>query len=259
MSPRTQSLLFRHIEDLHGNAPWGRFLDAGTGTNSIRWVTSLKTDTWTAVTGAAGHAVQVRDASETQRRPSDRIVLGNWEDPEFLKGEVYDTLLADYLLGAVEGFAPYFQPYLFARLRPMVGRNLYITGLEPYVNMPARSPAAQMVREIGRHRDACLLLTEDAPYREYPADWVIDHLKRSGFRVTHLKHFPIRYGERFVHSQIDMCLPRLGKMPDQVLAQTLRARGEVLRTKALQMIETDGSLHTGYDYVIAACPDNMSQ
>ncbi|MNV50040.1 hypothetical protein D3C71_1420260 [compost metagenome] len=33
--------LFDHIEALHGGAPWGRFLDAGTGVNSGLWSTSL--------------------------------------------------------------------------------------------------------------------------------------------------------------------------------------------------------------------------
>lgn len=30
-------------------------------------------------------------------------------DENFLKGRVFDTVLADYLIGAIDGFAPYFQ------------------------------------------------------------------------------------------------------------------------------------------------------
>lgn len=69
-------------------------------------------------------------------------------------------MLADYLLGAVEGFAPYFQHSLFVRLRSPVQRCLYIVGLEPYVNSQADTPAGDIIREIGRFRDACLLLTD---------------------------------------------------------------------------------------------------
>jgi hypothetical protein len=38
-----------------------------------------------------------------------QIVIGNWQDPSFLHGEKYDTILADYLIGAIDGFSPYFQ------------------------------------------------------------------------------------------------------------------------------------------------------
>lgn len=39
----------------------------------------------------------------------DEIVIGNWRDERFLEGQVFDTVLADYLVGAIDGFAPYFQ------------------------------------------------------------------------------------------------------------------------------------------------------
>jgi len=132
-SRQSVSGIFQKIERLQGARRWGRFLDAGTGTHSIEWVGSLATEQWTAVTGAEAHADQVHDAIAPQRREGDRILVGNWEDPRLLAGETYDTVLADYLLGAIDGFAPYFQHQLFARLRPLVGQRLYVVGLEPYV------------------------------------------------------------------------------------------------------------------------------
>lgn len=123
--------MFCHIEVLQGNLPWGSFLDAGTGTNSIKWVSGLKTDRWVAVTGATGHAIQVRDASDPVRRAQDRIMVGNWADPTLLSNERFDTILADYLIGAVEGFAPYFQERMFRRLHALSGGRLYLVGLEP--------------------------------------------------------------------------------------------------------------------------------
>ncbi|CAN0558261.1 unnamed protein product, partial [Ectocarpus sp. 8 AP-2014] len=39
----------------------------------------------------------------------DEIVVGNWRDEKFLEGQVFDTVLADYLVGAIDGFAPYYQ------------------------------------------------------------------------------------------------------------------------------------------------------
>jgi hypothetical protein len=43
-------------------------------------------------------------------RPDDRLLVGNWMDEKFCEdlGQ-YDTILADYLIGAVDGFSPYEQ------------------------------------------------------------------------------------------------------------------------------------------------------
>jgi len=246
--------LFREIERLHGDLPWGAFLDAGTGTHSIGWAASLATERWTAVSGAEAHATQAAGAIAAKCRATDRVVVGNWADPALLAGERYDTVLADYLLGAIDGFAPYFQHRLFARLRPLVGRRLYVVGLEPYVTGDPETEAGRLVREIGRFRDACLLLAGEQPYREYPAQWTVDHLEASGYRVIAAKRFANRYKERFVDSQIDMCAPRLAKIIDRALAESLAARGEALRAEALAHVARAGGLRHGFDYILAAEP-----
>ena len=102
-----------------GDSPWGTFLDAGTGVQSLRWIAELGTERWTGVSASPAHAERVREAIKEAQRPEDQVVLGNWVDTDLLKGEQYDTVMADYLLGAIEGFAPYYQPYLFKRLRPL--------------------------------------------------------------------------------------------------------------------------------------------
>ncbi len=255
MSECKHSALYRYIERVQGNEPWGSMLDAGTGVNSLRWVTSLKTDCWTAVTGSLSEANWVRQTVQTGVRPTDQFLEGNWADPELLKGEVFDTVLADYLLGAIDGFAPYFQSYLFQRLRPLTRSKLYVTGLEPYV--PTQRPetrAGQLVWEIGRYRDACVLLGGQRPYREYPAQWVVDTINRSGFAVRSVKHFKISYKKRFVNAQIDLVKPGLEQLADQTLAEALRARGEKLRNEALALIDTEGALRHCRNYVIVAEP-----
>ncbi len=256
MTERKHSALFRYIERLHGERPWGAVLDAGTGVNSIRWIAGLPTDRWTAVTGSAGEAARVRNAITVEQRPQDRILLGNWADAQLLKDEIYDTALADYLLGAIEGFAPFFQPYLFSRLRPLVRSAFYVTGLEPYV--PAARPenrVERLVWEIGRFRDACILLSGGRPYREYPSPWVTDHLHRAGFVVRKVKRFAIRHRARFVNAQIDMCAPGLKSLNDRALAQALSERGEALRAEALEIISAEGALRCGRNYVVAAEPE----
>lgn len=249
------SKLFQHIEQEQQQRPWGALLDAGTGLHSIKWVTHVPTKRWTAVTGAPRDAGNVREATNAVRRPQDKIVLGNWVKQDFLKGEVYDTVLADYLLGAVEGFAPFFQPYLFARLRPLTRNVLYVTGAEPYVpaNEPS-TPAGKLVWSIGRFRDACLLLSGELPYREYPPAWLVDQLKRSGFAPRSVKRFETRHKKKFVNTQIDLSVQALRRVADREVVKALSDRGEMLRAEALAMIAAEGGLAHGADYVIAAEP-----
>ena len=262
---RKHSRLYRYIERLHEERPWGEklsdqqkwgaVLDAGSGPKSISWIESLATERWTAVTGADVYEAHIRKTVGEKERPQDNIVLGNWADPNLLKGEVFDTVLADYLLGAVEAFAPYFQPYLFKRLRPMTRNVLYITGLEPYV--PTARPTTEdgrLVWEIGRFRDACITLGGGRPYREYPAQWVVDQVNAAGFAVRDLKHFESRYKNQFVNAQIDWCAPALDAVSDRKLAAALHARGEALRAEALAFVEKEGALKSCRNYVIAAEP-----
>ncbi|KKI20355.1 TonB-dependent receptor plug domain-containing protein [Sphingomonas sp. Ag1] len=148
-----------------------------------------------------------------------------------------------------------FQERLFARLRPLTGGRLYVVGLDPYVpaDEPTEAPA-RIVWRIGRLRDSCLLLAGERPYREYPAEWVIDNLRRSGFEPIAAERFPIRFGARFVEAQIAMCAPRITRLADRTLAAALEAHAAVLRTEALALIEAEGALASGADYVIAAEP-----
>jgi len=248
--------LYHRIAELQGDRPWGAMLDAGTGRNSMRWLLSLDTDRWTAVTGAASMARQTETEIGARRRDVDRLIVGNWLDPALLAGEHYDTVLADYLLGAIEGFAPYWQEQLFARLRDLVtpGGRLYVVGLEPYVpqNPDALDAAGSLVTRIGRLRDACLLLAGDRPYREYPADWTLRQIERAGFRMLHAEQVPIRFGTRFVDGQLDMCGRVLERVADRPLAAALHAHADALRMEAHLRIAEDGGLRTGHDYVIAA-------
>lgn len=255
MKDRKHSKIYRHIEALQGSRSWGALLDAGTGIKSIQWISDLDTQRWTAVTGASNYARQVEEATQGGKRPQDKIILGNWADPRLLNNEVYDTVIADYLLGAVEGFAPYFQTYLFARLRPLTKEVLYVTGLEPYV--PATQPesrAERIVWEMGRFRDSCVLLSGGMPYREYPAPWVVDQLKRSGFSVKNIKHFRSGYKEKFISAQINIAKRSIGKIADSGLAQALNLRAEALLAEAMDVIREEGALRCLRNYVVAAEP-----
>lgn len=111
-------ILFGTIEAFHGARPWGKFLDAGTGVHSIKWVQKLSTTSWTAIT--ADNAMRnsmLNDGSVTRNlRPVDEILVGNWMNDQFIHSlGKFDTILADYLIGAVDGFSPYEQDVIIHR------------------------------------------------------------------------------------------------------------------------------------------------
>ena len=246
--------LYDLVRHMHGGLPWGRVLDAGTGRGSMSWLLEQDTAGWTAVTGAQGMADDVGRLVGDAMREHDRLLVGNWIDPELLADEQFDTVLADYLVGAIEGFAPYWQDRIFARLRPMVRHRLYVVGLEPYVPYSPTDPAGRIVCEIGRLRDACLLLAGDRPYREYPMDWILRQLRLAGFKPVDTRRLAIRYGERFINSQLDMCDQRLLRLGDRVLATAMSEHVAHLRQRALALAKAEGGLRHGHDYVIAAEP-----
>jgi hypothetical protein len=250
----TGSASFSYIEKLQGEAPYGRLLDAGTGPRSLRWLTTLNTDGITAVTGAPNMAAQVQRLLGDWQRPVDRLLVGNWKDPEFLAGEHFDTVVADHLLGAVEGFAPYFQTALFARLRGLTAKRLYLVGMEPYVVHRPESEGGALIWEIGRYHNACRLLSGQQLYREFPLDWVLAQLRRAGFRPFAARKIPTGYKADFVNGQINYCRPLLKKLADQALGEALIAHGEALRNRALEHIQRHQSLNHAFHYVVAADP-----
>lgn len=245
------------MTELHGTRPWGTVLDAGTGPASIRWILRQPTARWTAVTGAAQMAEKVRSVAGPQMRSADRIIVGNWLDAELLQGECFDTVVADYLVGAIEGFAPYWQDQIFTRLHPLVRSRLYVVGLEPYVPYSPEDEHGRLVVRIGRVRDACLLLANDRPYREYPLEWCLRQLERSAYRILDVRRIAIRCGNRFITSQLDLCATAIDRWKDRNLAVAMHAHIAALRAESLAVARRDGALRHGHDYVIVAEPQTQ--
>lgn len=246
--------LYDRITELHGTLPWDSVLDAGTGRGSMRWLLGLATERWTAITGSPQMAETVRREIGERQREQDRLIVGNWIDPDLLAGERHDVVLADYLIGAVEAFAPYWQDQMLQRLHPLVGGRLYLVGLEPYVMNTAGDEDGRLVGAIGKLRDACLLLGHGRPYREFPMDWALRQLERSGYRILDAERIAIRYGERFVTSQLDMASRALNALHDRRLAAAMHAHIADLHLRCLAHIQREGGLRHGHDYIIVAEP-----
>ena len=247
----TDDILFAHLERLHAGRPWGRVLDAGSGRDSLRWIAGLDSEHWTAITADQPRADRLAREFRRDSRPSDRVIAGNWNDPALLWSEVFDVVVADYLVGAVDRFAPNFQSEIFRRLRPHVGDRLYAIGLEPY-DETATTPGGRIVLDIARLRDACILHAGHRCHREYPLDWVLARLEDAGFAIDDARSFPIVYGPKFVNGQLDVCVAKLASINDPELARGLRHRIEDLRRQALALYESHQGIHFGADWVVAA-------
>jgi hypothetical protein len=252
--PGSTPLLFKCLEQLQSELPWGHFLDAGTGPDSARWITTLATQSWTAVTASREMARQTVDATRDRARKQDRIIVANWLDPELLSGKGFDTVLLDYFIGAIESYAPYFQEQALHRLRPLIKQRLYVIGVDPYVSRLASDETGQIVREIGCLRDACLLLAGERPYREFPMEWVVDQLSKANFQVLSARRFSNVYREHFVHAQLDLSLSMLEQLPATELRKALNKHIEQLRVRALALARAGDGLKCGADYVISARP-----
>ncbi|MGS2722312.1 class I SAM-dependent methyltransferase [Porticoccus sp. GXU_MW_L64] len=253
------SPLFKKIEQLQGSTPWGHILDVGTGPKSLSWINRLPSQRWTAVTAQESMIDSARHALATPPREADRLVLGNWADDSLLQGETFDTVLLDYFIGAVDAFAPYFQEALLHRLAERVRGTLYVTGLEPYVPVVADDPVGEFVGDLGRLRDACMLLARDRPYREYPASWVAAQLRNAGLQVTDTRFFSIRYRSQFLSSQLGLCEDRVQRFADPQLTAAMVAHIAQMRRRGEALIEQNDGLRYGRNYVLRAVPTVVTE
>lgn len=237
MKPPRQDALFQWIERVHAPRPWGRVLDAGTGDHSLGWLATLPAASITAVTVEAWRMAGLGEVA-----PGAKVVLGEWTDPLLLAGETFDTVLVDYVLGAIDGHAPYFQYGFLERLRPHCRGAVHLVGLEP---QPRDN---SVLDEVCRVRDACILLAGHRCYREYPRDIVVGWLERAGYHVRDAVTMPNRVGARFVNGQLDVARRKLPLFADRDLARAMELHIEDLRARALER----GEVTWGADWVIAA-------
>jgi len=159
-------ILFQTVERLHAPRPWGRVLDAGTGVNSIKWMQTLNASAWTAITADQQMKNAIMADPAVLMRDVDTLVVGNWMDEHFCSTlGSFDTILADYLIGAVDGFSPFAQDIIIKKLKNHLNPQgrLYIVGMQPIPDHAAG--AAEIITEIRRARDACILLAGHRPYR----------------------------------------------------------------------------------------------
>ena len=323
-------VLFGYIEKSQlesGNPNFGTFLDAGTGSHSLRWIASVlhrerllkdmkqsgklkQTNTAGNNDGVDPHVTMTSytaiTADETMRRnvfkeaeslgiaEKGDVIIGNWahgversgdiepitfnhdddntnttNDKQsdntnindndnkkklLLEGKTFNTILADYLIGAIDGFSPYFQDMTFHRLTPHLspGGRLYIIGLQP---IPDRVPGdANIMCKITKIRDSCILLANHRCYREYPVDWIQRHVKRAGLAVVETRTYPIRYDHATMLRQINVGRSKLRLFPTRGMAEEMGKVLDKLEEESLEVTRraVGGRITLGFDYVVVA-------
>jgi len=248
-------LLFDTIASWSGSGrSWGKLLDSGTGAHSLRWIQKLETTSWTAITADEQMKEKCISDSEVKLRSGrDSVLVGNWMDDAFCDNldKDYDTILADYLIGAVDGFSPYTQDQIIDKLRRHLSPNgrLYLIGMNPIPDN-AVGPA-DIVCEVRRARDACILLANHRPYREYPLEWITRHLEKSGFKVEHTKKFTILHSEDSIIRQVRVASSKLGLMPPPAREGMEMYLNDIARrVKAACTATVNGKIPLSFDYVI---------
>ncbi|TYZ66033.1 hypothetical protein PybrP1_009049 [[Pythium] brassicae (nom. inval.)] len=265
--------LFSWIEEREAAQPqpWGRVLDAGTGRHSLAWLLGLaarapgSVTVVAAVTGerSLADALSKEFAGHAAGVPL-RVHAGNWVDDAFLCEEEatkFDVVIADYLVGAIEGFAPFFQDAIIERIARHLapGGRLYLVGLQPLSECAATSPdnaddvaLAALAQEMARVRDACILLAGRRCYREFPMTWCERQLRVAGFRVDGSVRLANVYKRETVQRQLQVGRNQFVWFDDAVAQDAMRRKLEALETRAAALFDGGKKIRFGFDYVLAA-------
>ena len=243
--------LFSQIEAWKGEKQWKSVLDAGTGEHSLRWLLGIPSESITAITASSQRAFRLNEIFKKNLRTRDCILQGNWLNQSFLQGKSFDVVIADYLLGAIDGFAPYFQEHLFARLHQHCNRTLFVIAQEPFPDTP-KSEGGRLVNEISKLRDSCILLAGHRCYREYPKHWTINNLRRNKYSIIKEISIPIRINKQYLLRQLNVCQNKLPFFANKSVAEAMLQHITSLKVTAEQYCNQHGSFYFGQDYIIEA-------
>jgi hypothetical protein len=208
------------------------------------------------------------------------VLIGNWFPSSAteirhlpldiqLKDRVYDTIIADYLIGAMDGFSPYHQdamiPKLVRLLRPNGGR-LYIVGLQPIPDAappppPGEDDDANIICTVRKVRDACILLAGHRCYREYPVEWIIrqcELLNSSSkndadvleLEIKHVQRFPILYKYETILKQINVGRSKLRYFTNKELANSMSTVLDDLEKQGAAATRNGKRIQLGFDYIV---------
>lgn len=266
----TKDPLFRAIEKIHEKEDkrFGVVLDAGTGGHSLRWLSNLpEIDRIVAVSADLSSGEGKGAAGETLNADrGDVLVQGSWcvdgRRPKDV--EPCDTILADYLIGSMDGFTPFAQDRLLEDILPLLKPDgfIHLVGLQPIYTLLSASAysrltdAQKVVVDTARVRDACILLARHRPYREFPLDWIERQLTKNGLELIAP---PQTYGVVWKHAtikrQLDVARRKLPLFESEDVANAMRAQIDAIENRAKTLLPNDATANKvvySFDYVVSA-------
>jgi hypothetical protein len=262
--------LFGWIEEQQEGRDFGKVLDAGTGLHSIRWLATLElkgmvsVDAITADRTMQKNVQQEVDALGVSHL--SRVLIGNWfpdsitePDQNPLLQDIssdYDVILADYLIGAMDGFSPYKQDQMISQLVGLLkpGGRLYVVGLQPIPDKTPGNDAANVICRVRQARDACILLAGHRCYREYPVDWVQRQVEdHPDLELLPSRQFPILYRHETICKQIQVGRSKF-KLFRPELVSSMGALLDDLEKQSFEATSKapNGKIQLGFDYVVTA-------
>lgn len=251
--------LFGAIEKQQGDRPFGRFLDAGTGLHSLRWIATLKSLGMTkfkAITADEEMRRRVQSEADSLGMSEDGdVVIGNWFGNKLPVpvDEKFDTILADYLIGAMDGFSPYKQDQMIEMLSTYLnpGGKLYIVGLEPIPDYA--DGHGNIICKVRQIRDACILLAGHRCYREYPVQWIERQISNTPeLTLLNTTTFPILYSHQTIVNQINVARSKFEYFPSPQLAEEMKSVLDDLESQSLEATSNGKRVKLGFDYVVTA-------
>lgn len=253
--------LFGCIENQQVDKPFGDVLDAGTGRHSLRWLATLYDKGMTSLTAVTADAkMKANVVAEAEKLGiKDRethITIGNWfptesKDALDFPHPKFDTILADYLIGAMDGFSPYRQDEMIPKLLELLkpdGR-LYIVGLEPIPDKD--SSRADVICKVRQIRDACILLARHRCYREYPLEWIEKQVEANpSSKLLESHRFPVLYSHATIVRQIQVARSKFPYFPQEELVESMKLVLDDLEEQSKQATE-ESPIRFGFDYVVS--------
>ena len=107
-------------------------------------------------------------------------------------------------------------------------------------------------------RDACILLANERPYREYPYEWINRALTRmDNITIKRRKMYPLRQTYKMLVKQIDVGRSKLQHFQSSKLKEEMANVLDDLDKQSLELTKKykDGKFRSGFNYVFVVEKD----